>query len=128
MSAPVPIPSLKQVYSKFIDGSRNGQLVSCNDDLRCRWQRLRVTTCDKSFKSCYDQPEEIRGMARIFCPNATATLFAICSYKNVKPYQIGELLKFRADPNSRLDSTADTPLHRLIQIGGKILFYPSLPF
>ena len=126
MSSPVStsgrLPTLKEVYGKFIDDRRNGRIISCDDDLRCRWQRLKVTTSDKSFKTCYDQPEEIRGTARIFCPNATATLFAICSYQNVKPYQIGELLKFRADPNSQLDSTADTPLHRLIEIGCKMLF------
>ena len=120
-SFPSERPSSDDLYRKFIEDERNGQLVSCDDDLRCRWQHLRVTTCKKAFKKCYECPAEMRGRTGIFHSHATATLFSICNYQNVKPYQIGELLKFKANPSSQLDSTADTPLHRLISAESKLL-------
>jgi Ankyrin repeats (3 copies) len=51
-----------------------------------------------------------------FCPDATKALFLICDCPYVKSYQIGDLLKLRADPNCRSFERANAPIHQLIQL------------
>ena len=130
-----------EIYSQFVDGEKKyGQVINCNDKLLSGWHHLRVTTSHTACKLYYQCPKHIRGgndkdsfhgsnilpnvLNFNFYPDASKALFLISYYSDVKMYQIGELLKIGADPNSRLDETADTPLHRLIRSGCKCYYHP----
>lgn len=126
MAVPTP-PSnqgltANEIYLKYKDGEKKyGELVSLNDRILSGWHHFRVTTSKTAFKTYYKRPRQdsinIRGSH--FDPDASKALFLISFYNDVKSYQIGELLNLRADPNLRLDESADTSLHRLIRSGCK---------
>ena len=108
-----------EIYSQFIDRERKyGHLHSFGDQLASSWQHLRASTSAAAFWMYYERPlqvfYDIKGGS--FCPDATKALFLICDCPYVKSYQIGDLLKLRADPNCRSFEKANAPIHQLIQL------------
>lgn len=111
--------SVNAVYSKFVDGEKQyGHVDSLFTKLHSRLKVLRVNSSRKAAAKTYNFNEKIDRKGGPFYSDASSTLFAVCDYKHVKYYQIGELLKVRANPNVQLDETGDTALHRLIRNGG----------
>jgi Ankyrin repeats (3 copies) len=111
--------SANEVYAKFIDSEKKyGHLCTFSDQFSSKWKHLRVSTSLAAFWSYYECPQDVSRhlISRDFCPDATKALFLICNCANVKSYQIGDLLKLRADPNCLSSENADTPLHRLIRL------------
>jgi hypothetical protein len=110
--------SVNAVYSKFVDGEKQyGHVDSLFTKLHSRLNILRVNSSRKAAAKAYNFNEEI-DRKKPFYSDASITLFTVCDYKHVKYYQIGELLKCKANPNVQLDETGDTALHRLIRNGG----------
>lgn len=108
-----------EIYSQFIDRERKyGHLHSFGDQLSSSWQHLRASTSAAAFWMYYERPLQVfydmKGGS--FCPDATKALFLICDCPYVKSYQIGDLLKLRADPNCRSFEKANAPIHQLIQL------------
>lgn len=108
-----------EIYSQFIDRERKyGHLHSFGDQLSSSWQHLRASTSAAAFWMYYERPMQVfydmKGGS--FCPDATKALFLICDCPYVKSYQIGDLLKLRADPNCRSFEKANAPIHQLIQL------------
>lgn len=111
--------SANEIYAKFIHSERKyGHLSTFSDQFSSKWKHLRVSTSLSAFWNYYECPQEISRqlICRDFCPDATKALFLICNCASVKSYQIGDLLKLRADPNCQSGENGDTPLHRLIRL------------
>lgn len=111
--------SANEVYAKFIDSEKKyGHLRTFSDQFSSKWKHLRVSTSIAAFWTYYECPQEVSRqlISRDFCPDATKALFLISNCASVKSYQIGDLLKLRADPNCQSSENADTPLHRLIRL------------
>jgi Ankyrin repeats (many copies) len=111
--------SANEVYAKFIDSEKKyGHLSTFSDQFSSKWKHLRVSTSLAAFWTYYECPQDVSRqlISRDFCPDATKALFLICNCANVKSYQVGDLLKLRADPNCQSSRNSDTPLHRLIRL------------
>lgn len=111
--------SANEVYTKFIDSEKKyGHLCTFSDQFSSKWKHLRVSTSLAAFWTYYECPQDVSRqlISRDFCPDATKALFLISNCASVKSYQIGDLLKLRADPNCQSSENADTPLHRLIRL------------
>jgi Ankyrin repeats (3 copies) len=110
--------SADEIYSKFIDGEKMyGYLNNFDDKFGFKWQHFRVRTSVPAFWKYYGcPPRASSSLVGTFCPDATETLLMICSCKNLRSYQVGDLLKLRADPNCQSSENAEAPLHRLIRL------------
>lgn len=111
--------SADEIYSNFVDSEKKyGYLNSYNEKLNLKWQHFRVSTSTPAFWKYYKcpPPPGSSSLVRTFCPDATETLLMLCNCKNLKSYQVGDLLKLRADPNCQSSENAETPLHRLIRL------------
>jgi ankyrin repeat protein len=112
--------SLDTVYTKFFnDEKKYGHVDSVYNQLLSRLHILRVNVSPKAAAKAYNFHQE-EGKGAPFYSDASKTLFMVCDYKHVKYYQIGELLKCKADPNVQLDETGDTASHKLIRSGGDV--------
>lgn len=110
--------SADEIYSKFIDGEKKCRhLDGFNDKFGLMWQHFRVRTSVPAFWKYYECPRPgSSSLVRTFCPDATETLLMLCNCNNLKSYQVGDLLKLRADPNCQSTENAETALHRLVRL------------
>jgi hypothetical protein len=110
--------SADEIYSKFIDGEKKyGYLNNFNDKFGFKWLHFRVRTSVPAFWKYYQcPPRSSSSLLGTFCPEATETLLMLSNCKNLRSYQVGDLLKLRADPNCQSSENAETPLHRLITL------------
>lgn len=109
--------SADEIFAKFIEGEKKyGLLINYHDNFDSKWQHFRACTSAAAFWKYYECPQRGSHSRELtFCPNATEALLLLSNCNDVKSYQVGDLLKLRADPNCRSRENAETPLHRLIK-------------
>lgn len=113
------LSSADEIFTKFVNGEKEYGHIGLTRKLTKFVQTINnlknsVSVCSTKKFQC--PKSKVTGNNK----DATEILYIICGLKDVKYYQIGELLLVGADPNLLIqtDETEDTCLIRLIKYGG----------